>query len=186
MSLVTSRRSVSLSLRLASAQVNRKSRLAMETTRHFTATVYIVNNGATALHSHKRHDLVLPPGGHVDRGELPHEAGLREVREETGLDATLLDETEGLVADTVETLPSPRHHLLYDINSYDDGRVGHQHIDLIYYATVPTRTIAPGDGEERTDAWTWYSLSDLRANDINEDVVELGSEAIRTAKRVAP
>jgi 8-oxo-dGTP pyrophosphatase MutT (NUDIX family) len=59
----------------------------METTRHFTATTYVVNDGATVLHDHKRLDLWLAPGGHIDRDELPHEAALREVREETGLDA---------------------------------------------------------------------------------------------------
>ena len=56
----------------------------METTRHFTATVYLVNDGATALHEHPTLGIRLPPGGHVDRDELPHEAGLREVHEETG------------------------------------------------------------------------------------------------------
>ena len=33
----------------------------METTRHFTATVYVVHEGATLLHDHKRLDLWLPP-----------------------------------------------------------------------------------------------------------------------------
>ncbi|WP_164093824.1 NUDIX domain-containing protein, partial [Stenotrophomonas maltophilia] len=60
----------------------------METTRHTTATIYIVNDGATALHWHRRLGIRIPPGGHVERDELPHEAGLREVREETGLDPT--------------------------------------------------------------------------------------------------
>ena len=39
----------------------------METTRHLTATVYVVNDGATALHDHARHDVRIPPGGHVER-----------------------------------------------------------------------------------------------------------------------
>ncbi len=65
----------------------------METTRHFVATVYVVNDGAVALHRHERLGIRIPPGGHVDRDELPHEAGLREVREETGLDPELVDDT---------------------------------------------------------------------------------------------
>ncbi|MFO7833730.1 MAG: NUDIX hydrolase, partial [Halohasta sp.] len=39
----------------------------METTRHFTSTVYIVHEGATALHHHDRLGIRVPPGGHVDR-----------------------------------------------------------------------------------------------------------------------
>jgi ADP-ribose pyrophosphatase YjhB (NUDIX family) len=46
----------------------------METTRHFVATVYVVNGGAVALHEHDRLGMWLPPGGHVEREELPHDA----------------------------------------------------------------------------------------------------------------
>jgi ADP-ribose pyrophosphatase YjhB (NUDIX family) len=153
----------------------------METTRHFTATVYVVNGGATALHEHKRHNIQIPPGGHVDRGELPHEAGLREVREEMGLEATLLNDTSELSASNVETLPQPQHHLLYDINVHD-GTVGHQHIDHIYYATVPKREFDPDDGEAPAEAWSWFTPTQLRNSGIDEDVVILGIEAIKTAK----
>lgn len=153
----------------------------METTRHVTATVYVVNDGATALHQHKRHGDFLPPGGHVDRGELPHEAGLREVREEMGLAPTLVDDTTELNADTVETLPRPRHTLLYDINTCD-GAVGHQHVDLIYYATVPHRRIDPAEGEADADAWGWFSRAELRAGAFDDDVIALGIEAIDHAE----
>ena len=57
----------------------------METTRHFVATCYVVDDGATLLHEHEKLGMWLPPGGHVDRDELPHEAALRETYEETGL-----------------------------------------------------------------------------------------------------
>ena len=152
----------------------------METTRHLTATVYVVNDGATALHEHERHGRVIPPGGHVERDELPHEAGLREVREELGLEATLLDDTPS-VAPSVETLPRPRHHLLFDVNVHD-GVVGHQHVDLVYYATVPGRDVDPHEGEAPAGAWDWYTPADLRGSALDEDVVELGREAIRAAR----
>ncbi|WP_049928043.1 NUDIX hydrolase [Halopiger goleimassiliensis] len=152
----------------------------METTRHFTATVYVVNDGATALHEHDRLGIRIPPGGHVDRDELPHEAGRREVREETGLEPTLLDEPESVDAPDGRPLPEPRHHMLYDINVHD-GQVGHQHIDLIYYATVPHRDISPAEGEVGVDAWEWYTPVDLRDADLQANVVRFGTEAIRAA-----
>jgi 8-oxo-dGTP pyrophosphatase MutT (NUDIX family) len=154
----------------------------MERTRHFTATVYIVNEGATALHDHRHLGIELPPGGHVDRGELPHEAGLREVREETGLDPTLLAETADFASETCRPIPRPRHLLLADVNRYD-GVVGHQHIDHVYFATVPGRAIDPDDDEEPADAWAWYTADELRASDLDEDVVALGTEAIEVAER---
>jgi 8-oxo-dGTP pyrophosphatase MutT (NUDIX family) len=152
----------------------------METTRHFTASVYVVNDGATALHHHRRLGMRLPPGGHVDRDELPHEAGLREVREETGLEATLLGETPDFASETSRPIPRPRHLMLADVNRYD-GRVGHQHVDHVFYAAVPSREIDPDDGEEAPDAWAWYTPADLDAADVDEDVAALGREAIAVA-----
>lgn len=162
----------------------------METTRHLTATVYLVADGATALHAHPRHGTRLPPGGHVERDELPHEAGLREVREETGLDATLVGATrrETDIRDTLDatagvtSLPDPHHHLLYDVTVHDDA-VSHQHVDLIYYATVPGRAFDPGAEESGADAWDWYTPDDLATGDFDPDVARLGTEAVETVRR---
>lgn len=155
----------------------------METTRHFTATVYIVNDGATALHRHPRLGIRVPPGGHVDRDELPHEAGLREVREETGLDATLVADSADVEAPAGEALPNPRQMMLYDINVHEDGTVGHQHVDHVYFARVDSREIAPdGDGEEDADAWGWYTADRLEASDVDPDTVQLGVEAINAVE----
>ena len=152
----------------------------METTRHFTATVYVVNDGAVALHEHERLGIRVPPGGHVDRGELPHEAGLREVREETGLEPALLDDSPTVAGPAGRSLPNPRHTLPYDINEHD-GIVGHQHVDFIYYAVADHRTLDPDEGEAGADAWSWYAPDDLRSSEVAEDVTSLGIEAIRAA-----
>jgi len=156
----------------------------METTRHFTATVYVVEGSAVALHHHDRLGIRVPPGGHVDRDELPHEAGIREVYEETGLDATLLDDTDPVDAPAGRVLPQPRHQILYDIDVREDGHVGHQHIDHVYYARVPSREIDPaGDDEADPSAWAWYDRSDLRNSDLDPDTVQLALEAIDAAGR---
>lgn len=152
----------------------------METTRHFTATVYVVHDGATALHEHGRLGIRIPPGGHVDRDELPHETAIRECREEMGLTPTIIPADEPLETETGRSLPRPRRQMLYDIDVLD-GVVAHQHIDHLYFATVPSREIDPDDGEEDADAWDWYTPSDLREAGLDADVVELGTEAIEAA-----
>jgi 8-oxo-dGTP pyrophosphatase MutT (NUDIX family) len=154
----------------------------METTRHFVATCYVVVDGAVALHHHDRLGLVLPPGGHVDRDELPHETAVRETVEETGLEPRLLtDHDESVTSPTVEPLPTPRHLLLEDINVCD-GAVGHQHIDHVYYGVADSRDIEPvGDDEAPPAVWDWYDADDLRTADLDGDVTRLGLEAIEAA-----
>ena len=151
----------------------------METTRHFTATTYIVNDGATALHEHERLGIRLPPGGHVDRDELPHEAARREVREETGLAADLVATESSITGPNTRGLPEPAHLMLHDIHVHEDGSVGHQHVDHLYYARVDAREITPeGDDEVDPDRWSWYTPDDLATSDLPNDVVDLGREAI--------
>lgn len=151
----------------------------METTRHFVATVYVVVDGATCLHEHERLGMWLPPGGHIDRDELPHEAALREAREETGLDVELLVEREGLESETASPLPQPRHLLLEDINVYD-GHVGHQHVDFVYYARADRRAIEPAAGELSGDAWQWVTAGELASDRFDPDVTDIGRRAIET------
>ena len=151
----------------------------METTRHVTATTYIVNNGATALHEHERLGIRLPPGGHVDRDELPHEAALREVREETGLDAELVATESPVTGPNTRGLPEPAHLMLHDINVHEDGSVGHQHIDHLYYARVGAREISPNGADEAApDRWRWYTPGELTASNLPQDVIDLGREAV--------
>ncbi|MFB6141040.1 MAG: NUDIX hydrolase [Halosimplex sp.] len=155
----------------------------METTRHYTATVYVVRDGAVALHEHEGLGKWLPPGGHVDRDELPHEVGLREVREETGLDAELVAERDDVSSPTVDPLPKPRHFQLADVNVHGDF-VGHQHVDMVYYARADSRAISPDEGERPADAWEWFTAADLAAHDgLDPDVAEIGRRAIETVER---
>jgi 8-oxo-dGTP pyrophosphatase MutT (NUDIX family) len=150
----------------------------METTRHFVATVYAVNNGAVALHHHDKLDMWLPAGGHVELDELPHEAATREAREELGLDVDLVAPVDDLTSSTAQSIPKPQHFLLEDIN-VSDGEVGHQHIDFIYYGRVESREIDPADGESPAEAWEWVTPWELDGNErFPADVREAGKRAV--------
>ncbi|MEF8869431.1 MAG: NUDIX domain-containing protein [Haloarculaceae archaeon] len=160
----------------------------METTRHFVATVYVVADGATCLHEHDRLEMWLPPGGHLDRDELPHEAALRECREETGLDVDLVAPRGSLESETVRSIPRPQHFLLEDIDVHPDGHVSHQHVDFVFYGRAESREIAPdGDDEAHPEEWAWFTATDLeeRADDLPGDVIEAGKRAIRVVSEGA-
>ena len=157
----------------------------METTRHFTATMYIVCDGKTALHKHEGLEMWLPPGGHIDRDELPHEAAVREAKEETGLEVSLMQKATGPASTTAVPLPEPETLLLEDITHVGDA-VSHQHIDFIYFGTSQTQDISPhGHDEVAADEWEWISAEQLRKEErFVSDVATLGIAAI-TATQTA-
>ncbi len=137
-------------------------------TRDFTATTFVVHERRTLLLLHRKLNMWLPPGGHIDPHELPDEAAIREVREEAGLEVELL--MTGSVLGNVRVLPQPYCILLEDIAP------GHQHIDLIYFARVRGGVLKPSERE--TQAARWITWEELEAPDISEDIRELGRRAI--------
>jgi 8-oxo-dGTP pyrophosphatase MutT (NUDIX family) len=53
---------------------------------HVTASGIVVGRRGTVLQRHKRLGIWMQPGGHIDPGESPAEAALREATEELGLE----------------------------------------------------------------------------------------------------
>lgn len=153
----------------------------MELTRHFVATVYVVVDGAVPLHTHERLEMWLPPGGHIERAEAPHETAIRETREETGLSIELLQSGSDVGSNRVRAVPTPAEILVEDINVCGDD-VGHQHVDFIYFATADARSIDPDPGEATPERWDWFTAESLADADVLEpDVVALGRRAIELA-----
>jgi ADP-ribose pyrophosphatase YjhB (NUDIX family) len=141
-------------------------------TRDFTATTFVVHEGRTLLLLHRKLGKWFPPGGHIDSHELPDQAAIREVREETGLEVELL--AGGRRLGTVIVLPQPYCILLEDISP------GHQHIDLIYFARVSGGSLAPAEREAHAARWlTWEALDDP---EIAEDIRDLGRRAIESLR----
>ena len=142
--------------------------------RCFVATGYVVRNGKTLLLKHKKLGMWLPPGGHIDEGETPDEACLREIFEETGLPAEIAsprrapDPADG----RVRYLHVPDHVQLEDIPNHP------QHIDFIYFCRVGEGVVTLAEREH--EGMRWFSLEDLEKDpDLSEEVRLTGALAIR-------
>lgn len=108
---------------------------------HFTASGVVIACGHVLLVHHKRIGAWLPPGGHIDDGELPHEAAAREVFEETGIEVDVLSEklphTEN--ADAFFTHSPLCIHM---VRAFEKG-LDLYHIDMAYLCRPKTTAIDP-------------------------------------------
>lgn len=102
----------------------------------------------------------LPPGGHIDPNELPDEAAVREVLEETGVEAVL-------VGERAPTIGRPRQLVRPEGVQLERIAPGHEHVDLIYFAVPVGGAINPCNECERAG---WYHLDELEALGVNEEI----------------
>ena len=129
--------------------------------RHFTVAVFVVWEGKVLLHLHRKLGMWLPPGGHIERDEIPDDAAVREVFEETGLNVELVGEKREDVEEPVQ-LYRPAGVQLENIGP------GHQHIDLIYFARPAGPTGIKRDYSE--DKVGWYAPEDWHEMSVNAEV----------------
>lgn len=136
-----------------------------ELTRDFTVATFVLHEGKVLLLWHKKLSMWLPPGGHIDPHELPDEAAVREVREETGLDVVLLS------APALPPLPGPRQLARPEGIQLEDIAPGHQHIDLIYFATLADpAAVRPTPNLAEVERVGWYGRADLDRIPLTEEV----------------
>jgi ADP-ribose pyrophosphatase YjhB (NUDIX family) len=128
--------------------------------RHFAVAVFVVHQGKVLLLKHKKLNMWLPPGGHLEDNEIPDEGAIREVKEETGLDIILVGE-KGLAINYPKQLILPKGIQLENIK--DD----HQHIDLVYFAKLKGKDqFIPNEESEEIG---WYSIENLPP-DVNSEI----------------
>ena len=127
----------------------------MTTVRHFTATGFVLHDGHVLLHWHPKVKEWLPPGGHIDENEDPVQAVLREISEETGVEAAVVPTSPGFDLDYPTQVQPPFTIMVEDIHDPVDGY--HQHIDMIYFCRLVG---APGS---LNHGWMWVGKEDLQA-----------------------
>jgi 8-oxo-dGTP pyrophosphatase MutT (NUDIX family) len=103
---------------------------------HLTGSAIVVSELGVILHRHKLDGRWFQPGGHLERGEVPWDAALREGLEETGL--------------AIAHPPGGRRLIHVDVHPAPHG---HIHLDLRYLFHSPSLAPAPGPGESGDIRW---------------------------------
>lgn len=141
----------------------------------FVVAPYIVNKDRVLLVNHPRYGLWIAPGGHIELNENPLEALHREIKEETGLDVTLMAHTAPVQFDGFTSLPTPNYLDVHNAN------LPHQHISLTYFCRSERDNFIKSD--EHTDM-RWVDLDELNNPELNlSDAVKFyAKKAIALAK----
>ena len=150
------------------------------TAQHLTVSGVVVHKEHILLIHHKRIGAWLPPGGHVEEMELPHEAVVREVYEETGVTVQVVSPP---IVDTGDPdaflLPQPLcMHAVYAV----EKGVPCYHVDIVYLCQPQAEASASDEfpalvDNEEVHGARWMPFGKLVEYPLAKNVVEVLSLA---------
>lgn len=141
--------------------------------RHFTASAVVITDSHILLIHHKRIAAWLPPGGHIDADEMPHQAAEREAMEETGVLVKVM--TEPMPQTGVnENFFLPQPLCMHAVQAVENSEAIF-HMDLAYLCSpsikgegLPTIIDSPEVHDAR-----WVRLDHLSQLPLAKNVLEI-------------
>ncbi len=146
-------------------------------TRVWTVAAVVHDDaGRVLLLKHNKYGCWLCPGGHIEPGELPEDAALREVAEETGLAVRILPNGEetSLGDGRARVLATP-FCILEERTSPDLA-----HIDLVYRCVAEAGQPLRIDPAEASEA-RWFTPAQIIALETAEIFENVRRVALRSA-----
>lgn len=140
--------------------------------RDFVAGAFIVKDEKILFLKHKKYGFWLQPGGHVEPGETPDEAAIRETLEETGLKVEVVNEEDRFENFSAIDLPKPFNINLHEIEE------DHWHLDFQYLVEVVGET---EDYEYEDENIGWFSKDELEDLDMPENCRKTAKKALDLA-----
>lgn len=155
--------------------------------RHLTASAAVIDPRArrVLLVWHRATGLWLLPGGHIDPGESPAGAALREVLEETGVRARLVGDALYLPGMVWHPSPIVTAEIPAPAKPERPGKPAegpHLHIDLLYAAVGDIRDpITPA--EDEVAGVRWEPIADLDSVGARAEVPRVVALAVAEVAR---
>ena len=145
------------------------------------AEVAIVAHGKILLMEHKKLGGWWYTGGHINPGELPEEAAVREGKEETGLDVKLVD-------CAVQKGISPRNRavtpLCIAVGDYTYKTGPHRHYEIIFLARPKGGATKFKRNMKESTGMGWFAMSELNDLDMTEHARNVSIMALKTMRRL--
>jgi 8-oxo-dGTP pyrophosphatase MutT (NUDIX family) len=147
----------------------------------------LINNNKVLLVKHKKLGIWLAPGGHIEEGELPHQAAEREVFEETGVKVMAVSPLPLINAADTQALPVPilsgihwvskenyKHRLSskspekpFETKLWKRGC--EQHFGMVFLVKPVGKTMHKMDANESTDIG-WFGQNDIKNLETEENI----------------
>lgn len=128
--------------------------------KHLTASILVVSRELPKkilLVHHKKYDLWIQPGGHVEQFENPIEAVVRETKEEAGIDVSFLLRKIEKIDELADFLPLPDFFLEESIPLHKNTPA-HFHLDMLYKVELPLQEVQMAEKELHDIGW--FSLEE--------------------------
>ena len=139
--------------------------------RDYTATGYVMNPERTKILVvfHNKLKKWIPAGGHVEPNELPHDAALREVFEETGVHAHIISDGPDMALNNEVDcqLPCPCS-VVYEVIPQSPKDVQHIHVDFIYVMEAE-ESVVNAQLQEVSQV-SWLTKNEILASDCFDAV----------------
>ncbi len=140
--------------------------------RHFTASAVIISQNHILLVHHRRIGAWLPPGGHIEDDEMPHQCAERETMEETGVAIDVVSLSLPFTGDS-EAFLLPTPLCIHSVKAVEKG-VDFYHIDFVFFGRPKQMGALPSlDHTDDVFEARWISLDNLQQVPLAKNVVEV-------------
>ena len=137
---------------------------------------YLINQDKVLLIHHKKLDMWLPPGGHIDENETPDEALIREFQEELNLEIEILNRNDVLVSGNIKKqLAVPFYVNVHSVGDHDH---------CCFYYLCKSKSLEKLKINPELKNFGWFSKEQLNQKHIPKDVGNIALKAFELDERL--
>jgi 8-oxo-dGTP pyrophosphatase MutT (NUDIX family) len=153
----------------------------IETKRCIVAEVPIVYKNKILLMEHRKLGGWFYTGGHVNPGEIPEDAAMREAKEESGLDVEIVNCGKERTVSGVNRAKGPLCIGLMTYN-YKSGR--HLHYEIFFLARPKNGIKGLKRNRKESLDMGWFSKRELKGLDMTPNAYGISRMALDTARKL--